>query len=198
MPYVCQACDFFDSDSADASGCPNCGGRMRLTLLDPRATAIAVADKPQEPTWQDEYAFGYEEIEAPWKFRWAQIGVGFSSYFFVARWGRRIVTFLFLMNAKGGVLSQQQQVAVTLIVLLLNSVAALVGGAAAAFWARNWIVQGLGVVVGALCVQCLPLLFFPPASWPVLYVTLVATTLFAICGAYLGHVLVKPTRIPKS
>ncbi len=198
MAYVCQGCDFFDAQSDHAPGCPQCGGRMRMTLVDPRATAVATLDEPEEPTWRNEHAFGYEEIEAPWAFRWAQIGAGFSTYFFVARWSRRITTFFFIMNSPNGVLSPQQQLKITVIVVLLNCIAALAGGAAAGFWARNWIVQGLGVIVAALAVQCLPLFFFPPDSWPVIYITLATTTLFARCGAFLGHVLVRPTRIAKS
>ncbi|MBI3840175.1 MAG: hypothetical protein HY288_19815 [Planctomycetia bacterium] len=197
MPYVCGRCDFFDVEGARGSACPSCGGDMRFTMLDPRATATATLDEPTQPAWQDAFAYGYEEIEAPWSFRYAQIGVGISTYSFVWCWGRRIVT-LFIGAPLSGSRPEKTQFALGVGILVMNCLAALAGGAAAGFWARNWIPQGLGVAAGAIGIPLVFALIFPPGSWPLFSITLAATSALAAAGAFLGHLLVKPTRIAKS
>jgi hypothetical protein len=194
MPYVCRECDFFDAYGAHASACPTCGSDMRFTMLDPRATATLA--EPTQPAWHDPFIYGYEEIEAPWAFRCAQIGVGISAYSFVWGWGRRIATLLFGASFKD--LPQEKAFALSVILFVMNCFAALVGGAAAGFWARNWIPQGLGVAAGALSIPLVALLVFAPDSWPFFCITLAATSVLTLVGAFLGHLLVKPTRIPNS
>src|SRR5687767_11042629 len=112
MAHVCRNCDYFDGSGTHTANCPSCGGNMRFTLLDSRATATATLDPladtetehPSEPwrdvsdettaqpDWNNPYAYGYEEIEAPWACRYAQIGAGIGAYFFVWRWGGRFLT----------------------------------------------------------------------------------------------------------
>lgn len=197
MPYTCSHCDFFDTEGAHKSTCPSCGGRMRMTMFDPRGTATATLEPPAKAAWKDPYAYGYEEIEAPWAFRYAQIGVGVSAYFFVWRWGQRIMLLLY-----GTSLAQMPKnkaaMTVAVAVFAMNCIAALVGGGAAGFWARNWIVQGLGVAVGVLVIPLVGMLIVAPESWKLFAVNLAATSVLALVGAFLGHLLVKPTRVVNS
>ncbi|HEX3725278.1 MAG TPA: hypothetical protein VHV08_03505, partial [Pirellulales bacterium] len=85
MAYVCGNCEFYDAGGEHTSKCPTCGGRMRMTLLEPRVTATATLEPPKKAEWTDTYAYGYEEIEAPWSFRYAQIGIGISTFFVASR-----------------------------------------------------------------------------------------------------------------
>src|ERR1700689_5075357 len=82
MPYVCRNCDHFDAGGAHAGGCPSCGAAMRFTMLGQAPTATATLERPAHPEWQDPYADGYAESEAPWAGRFAQIGLGISTYLF--------------------------------------------------------------------------------------------------------------------
>ncbi len=217
MAHVCRHCDYFDGSGTHTSSCPSCGGNMRLTLLDPRATATATLDPPAdrstedpkvfrrgvsqemptEPDWNDPYAYGYEEIEAPWAFRYTQIGAGLGAYFFVWRWGGRFLTSLYVSSLDSPA-HNQQIVGLAIGTLILNCVAALVGGGAAGFWAKNWIVQGLGVAAGVFAIPLVSMLIFAPESWPMFCLSLAATTILTMLGAFLGHLLVKPTRVPIS
>jgi hypothetical protein len=170
--------------------CPTCGGGMRFTMLGPGSTATATATLPTpvqavKPEWHDPYKYGYEEIEAPWSFRYAQIGIGISSYFFISRLAVPVILLplIFALSDK-----PPKQAAL----------AALGGGAVAGFWARNWIPQGLGVAAGVLFIPLIIMLAFTPDNWPRFCITLGLTSVMTIVGAYLGHLLVKPTRIPKS
>ena len=217
MAHVCRHCDYFDGSGTHTSSCPSCGGNMRFTLLDPRATATATLDPPAdrttkdpsepwqvlsretstEPDWNDPYAYGYEEIEAPWAFRYSQIGAGVGAYFFVWRWGGRFMTSLFVSSLDGSP-HDKQLVGLGIGILILNCFAALFGGGAAGFWAKNWILQGLGVAAGVMAIPLVSMLIFAPESWPMFCISLAATTLLAMLGAFLGHLLVKPTRVPIS
>ena len=210
MAHVCRDCDYFDGSGTHTSCCPSCGGNMRFTLLDPRATATATLDDPAEdpsepsqgpslepstkPAWHDPYAYGYEEIEASWETRYAQIGAGIGAYFFVWRWGRRFITSLVLTSLDGPP-TDQQLLALGIGVLALNCVAALAGGGAAGIWAKNWILQGLGVAAGVLAIPLVGMIIFAPESWPLFCITLAATSVLTMLGAFLGHLVVKPTRL---
>lgn len=214
MAHVCGNCDYFDGSGTHTSQCPSCGGNMRFTMLDPRSIATATLDRPDEqprepvresssarapksstkPAWHDPYAYGYEEVEAPWEFRYAQIGAGIGAYFFVWRWGRRIIT-LMVMTSPDGPPKGKELVALGVGILVLNCCAALFGGGAAGMWAKNWILQGLGVAAGVLVIPLVGMLIFVPESWPYFCVTLAATSALTMLGAFLGHWIVKPTRI---
>jgi hypothetical protein len=169
---------------------------MRLTMLDPRATATATLGPPTKSAWHDPLAFGFEEIEAPWSFRYAQIGIGVSTYSFVWCWGRRILMFAMGVPLIGPP-PEKTRVALIGGILAMNCLAALAGGGVAGFWARNWIPQGLGVAAGAIAIPLAVALLFPPDSWPLFGITVAATSTLAVAGAFLGHWLVKPTRIVK-
>ncbi len=214
MAHVCGSCDYFDATGQHTSQCPSCGGRMRFTMLDPRATATATLERPIErgteaaaerssprlssssikPAWHDPYAYGYDEIEAPWEFRYAQIGAGIAAYFFVYRWGRRFLTLVLAGMFKDPP-TEKEMLVLGVAILVLNCVAAMGGGAAAGMWAKNWILQGLGVAVGVLVIPIVGLLIFAPESWPILLITLAATSVLTMVGAFLGHMIVKPTRV---
>lgn len=174
---------------------------MQFTMLDPRgaATATATLEPPAnaKPEWHNEYKFGYEEVEAPWKFRYAQIGVGISSYFFMSR----LAIPLILLPVAFAVSDLRPNVAAGVILtvwLVLYCLSAVWGGAVAGFWARNWLPQGLGVAAGVLLIPLMFMIAFVPESWPKYCMTLGFTSVFTIFGAFLGHLLVRPTRIPRS
>lgn len=197
MPHVCRKCDFFDSDGAHGPACPECGGDMRFTMLDPRATATATLDEPEEPTWKDPFVYGYEVIEAPWEFRYAQIGIGVSTYFFAWRWGQHFLHLL-IAPAMGDVPEERALLVLGVAILAMNCLAAFVGGAAAGFWAKNWVVQGLGVAVGVLGIPIIGILIFLPESWPLFAIGLAVTSCLSMAGAFVGHLVVKPTRVVNS
>lgn len=217
MAHVCRNCDYFDESGTYTASCPTCGGNMRLTLLDPRATATATLDPPADRAtedrsecwrgsahdtgtqsdWGDLYAYGYEEIEAPWTFRYAQIGAGVGAYFFVWRWGGRFLTSLSIASLDGPA-DENQIMVLGIGGLILNCAAALFGGGAAGIWAKNWILQSLGVATGVFAIPLVGMLVFAPESWPMFCISLAATSVLTMLGAYLGHLLVKPTRVPIS
>jgi hypothetical protein len=200
MPYVCWTCEFFDADGAHAAGCPSCGGRMSFTMLGPTSTATATATlAPQAKTaWRDPYAHGYEVLEASAACRYAQLCAGISTYFFVYRWGPRLLTLL----AGGDLITKKvppDKVAVLVVAILIaNCIAAFSGGFAAGFWARNWLMQGLGVLLGVLTIPVVSSFFSPPAHMLMYGITLAASGTLALAGAYAGHLIVPPTRIPTS
>ena len=167
---------------------------MRFTMLDPRATATATLDPPTQPAWHDPLSYGYDEIEAPWSFRYAQIGIGVSTFSSVWCWGRRILMFLMGVPLIGPP-PEKTRVALVVGILAMNGLAALAGGAVAGFWARNWIPQGLGMAAGAIAIPLTVALIIPPGSWPLFGITAATTSVLAVAGAFLGHWVVKPTRI---
>jgi hypothetical protein len=175
---------------------------MRFTMLDPRgaATATATLEPPGEaekPDWHDTYKYGYEEVEAPWSFRYAQIGVGITSYFLISRLAVPFILLPFIV-AFSEMPPGTAALAVGLMALFLYCLAALGGGLMAGFWARNWVPQGLGVAGGVLVIPLVMMLIFAPENWPMFCVTLMFTSMSTVLGAFLGHILVKPTRIPRS
>jgi len=175
---------------------------MRMTLIDPRATATATLDAPEQSSapresWQDPFAYGYEEIEAPWAFRYAQIGIGIATYFIVSRWVGPIL-MLPLLGAVDDMEPETGAVGTALVTLALYCLGALAGGAAAGAWARNWVPQGLGVAAGVLFIPIVLMLVFAPEHWFLFFIALLVTSGLTIVGAYVGHLVVKPTRIPKS
>jgi hypothetical protein len=199
MPYVCRDCEHFDPEGASASACSECGGAMRFTMIDPRGEQADDAGSAAEarPAWHDPYQYGYEIIEAPWEFRYAQIGIGISTYFFIWRMSRAMLLFLIGTSIESMPIEKVALI-LGIGVLVLNCVAAIAGGAAAGFWARNWVVQGLGVACGVLAIPIIGMLIFIPESWPIFFIMLAATSTLTMLGAFLGHLLVGPTKIPIS
>jgi hypothetical protein len=198
MGYVCRNCDYFDGTGEHSSACPSCGGDMRFTMLEPRATATATLDGPApREAWQDTYKFGYEEVEATWGFRYAQIGVGMSVYFFISR---LVVPIILIPLALALQNEPPAKIAVVLGVayLFLYSVAATAGGAVAGFWARNWLPQGLGVAAGVFFVPLIIKLILWPQNWWFFGTCLAFTSVLSVVGAFFGHLFIKPTRIVKS
>jgi hypothetical protein len=174
-------------------------------MLDPRGSSTATATlepapkaaTQARPEWQDQFKYGYEEVEAPWSFRYAQIGVGISSYFLITR-----VAVPFILLPFAIALSDTRPVvaalALGLMYLFLYCLAAFGGGAVAGFWARNWIPQGLGVAAGVLFIPLVLMLVFAPDNWLRFCITLALTSVMTVLGAYVGHLVVKPTRITRS
>jgi len=166
-------------------------------------TATATLEPPPAATgrrakadWDDPYKYGYEEVEAPWSFRYAQIGVGISSYFFVSRIAVPLILIPFGLALRD-LPPQKLVVALGAMMLVLYCLAALAGGAVAGFWARNWLPQGLGVACGVLTIPLLFLLVFSPDNWPAFCIRLGMTSMMTVVGAFVGHLIVRPTRIPK-
>jgi len=175
---------------------------MRFTMLDPRGAPTATATlepgaEPEKPEWHDTYKYGYEEVEAPWSFRYAQIGIGISTYFIISRVAVPLILLPFAF-AVSDLKPDTAVLAIGLVAMLLYCLAALGGGAFAGFWARNWLPQGLGVAAGVLFIPLVIMLVFVPENWPKFCITLALTSVMTIVGAFLGHLLVKPTRIPRS
>jgi MFS family permease len=206
MAYVCRSCDYFDGEGAHASDCPTCGGVMRFTLLEPRGAVTATLEptsastaslKPAKAQWHDPYVYGYEEVEAPWAVRYAQIGVGVTTYFLISRLGVPII-LLPLAFAMSDAQPRTIMLVLGLAALALYSLAAIAGGFIAGIWTRYWVPQGLGVAAGVSFIPLIMLLVFAPESLGVYLITVAITSALTVVGAYLGHVIVKPTRIPKS
>jgi len=168
---------------------------MRFTMLGQSAMATATLDPPSRAEWKDPYANGYEEIEASWECRYAQIGLGVSTYFFVYRCGPRLLTFLVGAPEK---LPRDKLAAFAIAILIANCIAAFSGGFAAGFWARNWLMQALGVLVGVLTIPLVTMYFLPPKDWTMFGITMAATSVLTLLGAFAGHLIVGPTRIPTS
>ena len=212
MAYVCRSCSFFDGECAHASECPECGGAMRFTLLDPRgmagetsaktgsATATTTLEAPPKQAteaWQNTYTYGYDEIEAPWAIRYAQIGVGIATYFIFSRFILPII--MLPIYASLDEMSPAAAMVVLALTMLVNySVSALIGGFMAGAWSRNWVPQGLGVAAGILIIPLVLMLIFAPEHVLLMLVLLVITSGLTVVGAFLGHLVVKPTRIPRS
>ncbi len=190
MPYVCRSCDYYNTEST-LGACPVCGGTMRYTSIGPM-TATIDGPAPREE-WQDPYQFGYVEIETPLKFRWAQVGIGISTYYVFSRVA---ILLPFLFAAKKADLVKAAAMLVT-IRLGIYCAAALAGGAAAGFWARDWVMQGICVAIGVSTLPILVALVFAPTSWSLVFTGAALTFPFAILGAYVGHKIVKPTRVPR-
>lgn len=57
---------------------------------------------------------------------------------------------------------------------------------------------GEKVPVGVLLIPLIIMLAFAPNNWPRFCMTLALTSLMTVFGAFLGHLLVKPTRISRS
>lgn len=195
MPYVCRDCNHFEPEAAAGGACPECGGVLRLTMLDPRGASPEPVTATAKPAWHDPLAGGYEEIEAPWSFRYAQIGVGVATYCFLWRVGAVVGTIMFA-TALSDHPSDSWPLVYIFGLLALRCIAAIVGGAAAGMWARNWIPQGLGVACGILAIPLLLMLVYSPESWPFFLVSLAITSVLSVFGAFIGHLVVKPTRIP--
>jgi hypothetical protein len=173
---------------------------MRFTMLNPKATATAVMDEPspaKNDDWKDSYKYGYDEVEAPWSFRYAQIGIGIATYWVASRFVLPIL-FLPILTSLGEMESTTAVVTVAVLYLFIYCVAALCGGMAAGMWARNWVPQGIGVALGVTIIPLVWILIFIPESWIFWAVGMVLTSLFTVFGAFLGHLLVKPTRVPRS
>ena len=81
---------------------------------------------------------------------------------------------------------------------VIFGVAALVGGAIAGAWSVNWIPQGIGVGLGLFAIPTILLVLFIPESIIVYLIIVCVTTPVTVLGAYLGHVLIRPTRIIQS
>jgi hypothetical protein len=164
---------------------------MRYTAI---GSATATMEEEAEVTdWNDPYQYGFDEIEASPRCRYAQIGVGISTYWLFSRLGL-LVPILFVL-AKADM--KKSASIILAIRLVIACIAALFGGAVSGFWAKNWIVQGLGVVVGVSIVPLLIGAVFFPASWHMILIGAGVALPFAIAGAFGGHLVVRPTRVPR-
>jgi hypothetical protein len=188
MPYECRECEYVNHE-ASLGSCPECGARMRYTAIGP--TTATIEEEPPID-WHNPYQYGYDEIEASPTFRWAQIGIGISTYWLFSRLGL-LVPILFVV-AKADM--KKSASVILAIRLVIACIAALFGGAVAGFWTKNWVVQGLGVVAGVSLVPLLIGAVFFPASWHMILIGAAVALPFAIAGAFAGHLVVRPTRVP--
>ena len=58
--------------------------------------------------------------------------------------------------------------------------------------------QGFGVLLGVLTIPLVTMFFLPPKDWTMFAITLSATGVLTLAGAFAGHMVVKPTRIARS
>ena len=119
---------------------------------------------------------------------------GAVNVLFVYRWGPRLLTFLAGMPANK--MSKDQLATMAIAVVVVHCLGALAGGVAAGFWARAWVLQGVTLAVGVTAIPLAHLYFGLPKDWTMFYITLAASAVATLVGAYVGHLVVKPTRIP--
>jgi hypothetical protein len=192
MARVCSDCGYYNSEG-DQQTCPECGNLLQFTMLGPPNSECEEEAPQAKPAWQRTEEVEAEVLELPLGVRFAQIGAGIGFYFVVRRWG---TATLALCLAPALTESDPEAILATLgvIAIVAYIVAALVAGAIAGAWTVNWVVQGIGVGAGLFVLPLLWLLFVAPESLTLYLLVVLLTTAFTVFGAYLGHLLVKPSR----
>jgi hypothetical protein len=193
MARICSNCSYYDAEG-DQPACPQCGGALQFTMLGPPSGAPEEEAPTEKPAWSRPEEFEAEILEQPLAVRLAQISAGIGFYF-VVRWMAAMV--LAVSFAELLFHSDPNVAAVTLgaILIAVYAVAALVAGAIAGAWTVNWVPQGIGVGAGLFVIPLVLLLFTSPESLVFYLIVVFLTTVFTVVGAYLGHVLVKPSRV---
>jgi hypothetical protein len=192
MARVCSDCGYYNSEG-DQQTCPQCGITLQFTMLGPPNSECQDEASDAKPAWEQTEEVETEVLELPLGVRFAQIGAGIGFYFVVRRWGTAVLA---LCLAPVLTESDPESILVTLgiVAVVAYIAAALVAGAIAGAWTVNWLVQGIGVGTGLFVLPLLWLLFVAPESLTVYLFIVVVTTCFTVVGAYLGHLLVKPSR----
>jgi hypothetical protein len=138
----------------------------------------------------------------------SQIGVGIGFQFFILRTGGRVVG-LSHADLLGEIFTSSTLPLYFFALLLgLFVLAALVAGAIAGAWCISWSVQGVSVGLGYLATILAQVLFILPPSVvtsfeiPMPAVTILAavasvTVMLTTTGALLGHLLIRPIRVPR-
>lgn len=171
--------------------CPHCGGRINATpakrypicphcktelSYQTAATGMVTVDANE-----------LSQAEAPWSFRYPQIGMGIATFVALFLW-------LLVLTSRNEI-SPEEGVPVRFC--LISFLAALAGGAMAVRGAaRNWLPQGLGVAAGVLAILLVLMPVLPREKRLLFLIVLLMTSGLAIVGAYIKHLVVKPTRIP--
>jgi hypothetical protein len=194
MARSCTQCTYYTAED-DQSTCPKCGGDLQFTMLGPAKLQTERATELAEAAWERPEAVDgvdFEIIELPGTVRLGQVA-GAIGFFFLARFiGEAFLGVLYAEYLMQEDIGMAVATWVTISVVVYGVAAMLAGGVAGA-WSVNWIPQGVGV--GLFALPFLVLILFVPESI-ILYVIIVCvTTPLTVLGAYLGHVLVPPTRI---
>ncbi len=189
MPRICETCEYYDPEGNEEI-CPECSTALKTTMLGP-----ATASHEDQCQWTQPYQVEYEVLEQPLGMRLSQIGSAIFLYFLIWRFGARFLTFCF-----GHVLeSPDFTTALTvsgLIMLGMYLVAAIFAGMIAGAWTVSWLPQGLGVGFGIFLAPMIFLLIFWPVGLLFSMIVVLFTSLFTVLGAFLGHLLIPPCRIP--
>lgn len=193
MAKMCGSCSYYDADG-DLHVCPECGAELQFTMLGPPNVQLDEEDESAAPAWERPEASQTELLEQPLPIRLSQITTGIVFYFFVWRYGSKVLMFCFqdmLMHEDATV----ALVTAGVIAIVLYIAAALVAGAIAGAWTVNWIPQGMGVGAGLFTIPLLLLFVVWPESLVFYLIVVFVTTAFTIAGAYIGHILVRPSRM---
>lgn len=193
MARACANCNYYNAEG-DQQVCPECGAALQFTMLGPANAPVEEEAEDGVPAWERPDDAEIEILEQPLGIRLAQIGSGIAFYFLVWRWGTRFLTFCFadvLYNTD----ATTAIVTAGAITIVLYIAAALVAGAIAGAWTVNWIPQGIGVGAGLFVIPLVLLLIISPDSLVFYLVVVAVTTAFTVAGAYIGHALVKPSRM---
>jgi hypothetical protein len=195
MPKKCEHCGFFHPDN-DLTDCPDCGQKLKFTMFAPPSFQPQRRDEsPQAEAWDVKRA-AYEQLELPIGVRISQIVGGITIYFLISR----TVQNIFLSICFGGdedLRLEQIVIGALLIMLVFHVIGALVGGAVAGAWSVNWVPQGIGVGVGVLLLPFFIYFLFGQIGKEGLLGFLVlvcVTTVISVFGAFIGHLLVRPSR----
>jgi hypothetical protein len=181
---------------------------MRLTFLE---RAEQVAFEPQRvdrSVWEREFAENSVPIEQALRARLTQIGVGIGFQFTLMRWGVRIVGLSHMDLMDEMLASRTLPLYFAVLLLGVFVLATLVAGAISGAWCINWSMQGVAVGLGYLGTVLAGFLFILPPSaitsleipLPVVAVLAAAasiTVLLTTLGALLGHLLIRPIRVPR-
>jgi hypothetical protein len=192
MPRICSQCEHFEPERL-LDDCPQCGGRMRFTLLGPahgdssaQTAVLAASCAAVEPPTQ-------EVLEQPAAERTGQIGLALA--FFVAT--RFVGTFMIQPDVD---FFRQPNLGLRILVLLacvllLYAGAAVLAGIIAGAWVVNWVRQGLVLAFWILVVPTIWLVWLGAAGIIVCLIIGIPTSALTLFGSYLGHRLIPPHRV---
>jgi hypothetical protein len=188
MAKKCAACKYFTEENAPQS-CPNCGAELKFTMLG----GVAIESDPARPAWAIVDPDDVITVEQCLSLRLGQITTAIGFYwlfwFFGGPYLGALLVQLFATGDTDAALMISKIAVVAFFVL-----AALIAGGIAGASTIKWFPQGLAVGTGLILIWLVALeLFGVESQWPYL-----ASSILAIPGAYLGHLIMGPARIIQS